>query len=138
MYSRLENCLFTTHTSKLTGVNKQSKDVKTLSEGSPSLPGRVSLDVQQLSRAQALPPPSSSVLSKPPLPSLDPPLPPSNPLTELSCFSEPLLTPSSSDPLRTYPFKVKPFEDPAAKSLISYVPWTKAELRAIVRLSQSN
>ena len=34
-----------------------------------------------------------------------------------------------SDPIRTCLFKIKPSEDTGAKSLISYIPWTKAELQ---------
>ena len=40
---------------------------------------------------------------------------------------------SSSEPIRTRPFKVKPSQDPTAELRASYVPWTKAELQATVQ-----
>ena len=52
---------------------------------------------------------------------------------QTSPFPEPLPTPSSSEPIRICPFKIKPLEDPKAKPLISYVPLTKAEPQATVK-----
>ena len=43
-------------------------------------------------------------------------------LTEQLFFSETLLTPFSSELIKTCLFKIKPFEDPEAKPLISYNP----------------
>ena len=48
-------------------------------------------------------------------------------------FPQPLPTPSSSEHFRICPFKIKPSEDPKPKHLTSNTPWTKAELRAIVK-----
>ena len=42
--------------------------------------------------------------------------------------------PFSSELARTYSFKIKCSEDPEPKSLISYIPWTKSELGAIVKV----
>lgn len=44
-----------------------------------------------------------------------------------SLFTAPLPASSSSEPFGTCPFKTGPTEDLNARSLISYVPWTKAE-----------
>ena len=79
--------------------------------------------------AQAAPPALSSFfLSIPSTLPLYPQFPQTNSLTELPLFPEPLPTPSSSEPIRTCPFKIKPSEVPKAKTLISYIPQTKAEL----------
>ena len=55
-----------------------------------------------------------------------------NSLAKLPFFSEPLPTSSSSERIRTCPFKVKSPEDPN-KPQISYILWTKAQLWAIVK-----
>ena len=61
-----------------------------------------------------------------------PPMPPQQPqfsdtkyLPKLLPFSENLSTPSSSELVRTCPFKIKPSENPKVKLLISYTPWAK-------------
>lgn len=41
--------------------------------------------------------------------------------------------PLSSELVRTYTFKIKPYGDLEAKPLISYTPWTKAEMWNIVK-----
>ena len=56
-----------------------------------------------------------------------------NSFSELLFFSEILSTPSSSELIRIYPFKTKPDENPEAKPLIAYIPWTNAEPWAIVK-----
>lgn len=48
-------------------------------------------------------------------------------------FSETLPISFSSEFIRNYPFKIESYQDPKAKSLISYIPWIKAELRATVK-----
>ena len=58
---------------------------------------------------------------------------PSIPPHKLPLFTETLPTLFSSELVRTCPCKMKPYEDPEAKPLISYIPWTKAELQAIVK-----
>ena len=80
----------------------------------------------------SLVPPFSSPSAQYPSP-LYPPLPHSNSLTELPFFSEPLPAFSSLKRTKTCPFKIRPSENPNAKPLISYVPWTKAELQAVVK-----
>lgn len=40
----------------------------------------------------------------------------------------------SSELVRTCPFKIILFEDPEAKPLIFYIPWTKAEWQAVVKV----
>ena len=71
--------------------------------------------------AQTSPPaPSSSFSSTLSMPPLYPQLPHTNSLTKLLLFS--------SETIRICPFNIKPSEDPKAKPLISYTPWTKAEL----------
>ena len=67
------------------------------------------------------------------MPPLYPQSPYANSLAKLLLFSETLPTPFSSDLIRTCPFKTKPSEDTEAKHLISYIPWTNAELQAIVK-----
>ena len=56
-----------------------------------------------------------------------------NSFSELLFFSEILSTPSSSELIRIYPFKIKPDENPEAKPLITHIPWTNAEPWAIVK-----
>ena len=76
---------------------------------------------------------SSSSLSQapPPMPSSPflccPQFLQTNSFSELLFFSEILSTPSSSELIRIYPFKIKPDENPEAKPLITYIPWTNAE-----------
>ena len=48
-------------------------------------------------------------------------------------FSKTLPTPFPSELFRIFPYKIKPSEDPEVKLLISYILWTKAELKAIVK-----
>ena len=84
--------------------------------------------------AQASPPaPPPSSPSTLPTPPLHPQLPLTNSLAERSYFFETLPTPFSSELIRTCPLKIKPSEDPEAKPWISYIPWTKAKLRATVK-----
>ena len=64
---------------------------------------------------------------------LYPQFPSTNSLPELPLFYENLLVPFSSELVRICSFKIKPSEDPEAKPLIAYTPWTKAELQAIVK-----
>lgn len=47
-------------------------------------------------------------------------------------FSETLPSPFLPEVTWIGRFKIKPSEDPEAKLLITYIPWTKAELWAIV------
>ena len=54
-------------------------------------------------------------------------------LAKLSFFSESLPSPFSPELARCCPFKIKPSENPEAKLLVSYPPWIKAELRAILK-----
>ena len=71
------------------------------------------------------PAPSSAFASTLTVPPLYPQLSHTNSLTKLPLFSETLLTPFSSELVRTCPFKIK---NPEANPLISYTPWTKNEL----------
>lgn len=48
-------------------------------------------------------------------------------------FSEILPTPFSAEPIGNSPLKIKPPGSQEAKPLISYTPWTKAELQTIVK-----
>ena len=48
-------------------------------------------------------------------------------------FYKALLTPFSSELVKTYPFKIKFSEYPAAKAFVPYILRTKAELWAIVK-----
>ena len=49
-------------------------------------------------------------------------------------FSQKLFsTHFSSELVRTCPYIMKPSEDPEVKSLISHIPWNKAELQVVVR-----
>lgn len=75
-----------------------------------------------------LPAPASSFSSKPPIPPLYPQFPHINSLSAPPLFPATLPTLISLEPIRTRPFKMNLSEDPAAKSLLSYIPWTKAEL----------
>ena len=48
-------------------------------------------------------------------------------------FSLKLSLLSSSETARTHPFKIKPSENTDVKLFVSHIPWTKAELWAIVK-----
>ena len=76
---------------------------------------------------------SYSCPSMPPTSPLYLQFPRSNSLTKLPHFSETLPTPFSSERIRTCPFKTKLSEDPEVKPIVSYSPWTKAELWATVK-----
>lgn len=56
----------------------------------------------------------------------------SSPLPLVPSSPEFSLTLSSSEPISTFPFKVKRSNDPN-RSQVSFVPWTKAQLGAIVK-----
>lgn len=80
---------------------------------------------------QALPVvPSSSFSLVPPIP----PLPSStNFLGKFPFSPDTVPTPFSSEFVRIRSFKIKSSEDPEAKPFIFYIPWTKAEMPAIVK-----
>ena len=82
------------------------------------------LPVTELHHQRPLPPSSLAVYT-----SSVAPIPPH----KLSLLAESLPTPFSSELVRTCPYKMKPSEDPEVKSLISYIPWNKAELQVVVR-----
>ena len=67
------------------------------------------------------------------IPPLYPQFPHTNSIAKLPFCPEALPAPLFSEPIRTCPFKIKPSEDPEAKPLIFYIPWTKSALQAIVK-----
>ena len=101
---------------------------------SQALPPAPSSSSPFVLRAQALTlVPSSSFHSIPPTSPLYPQFSHTNSLVKPPLFSETLPVTFSFQPIGTYPFKIKPSEDLEAKPLISYMPWTKAELQATVK-----
>lgn len=120
--------------SKLTAATKQLREVKGL-PGSLWLPAILRLQTRRASQLGLRPLlcchlPTSRQRHPQPLHTLS--LPQSNLLSMALAVrtSAPL---SSSEPIRTRPFKVKPSQDPTAELRASYVPWTKAELQATVQ-----
>lgn len=81
------------------------------------------------------PPRLTSFPVAPTSPLLYSPLTRSNPPAEVPFFSEPLPLPTSSliKSIEICPFKIRLPKDPNSKHPISYVPWTKAKLKAIVK-----
>lgn len=76
---------------------------------------------------------SSSLPSLLPIPPLFSQFLHTNSLTKLLLFSESFPTTLFSDLVRICSFKFNPPEELEAKHLISCIPWTKAELQAIIK-----